>query len=282
MFEDYASEVVRDYKLKCAKGTLLTNLMHPTPAKLKRECLIVFEKRYLKKDEVILSSFFEPRQDKDAYRLAIKKHERDKFRPLNDILKNGERKTDEKNIELLAWLIDYPQRPYRQWVDDGEPAGTEALEKEKFGLKILKQKRSWLTKKVKITISFAVTLSLGLIGYTLWPKTETNAQPRPFVSVIHHGKCMYWAGDHFTLGTYEMPHKDTPAFPVDTFQMAKFRRITDLNTIGVNAIRKVWYAKIKGQLEIFTQPGIHPVDTNRRLLPLTEYMFNKYIRPTQH
>jgi hypothetical protein len=281
MFEDYASEVVRDYKRKCAGGILLTNLMHPTPAKLKRECLIVFEKRYLRKDEVILSSFFEPRQDKEAYRSAIKKHDRDKFKSLNDILKKGERKTDEKNIELLAWLIDYPHRPYQKWVDDGKPVGPEPLPKKKFIPKIPWLAKPWLTKKVKISLSFSVTIVLGMTIYSLWPKTSTDAGPAPTRIVIHHGKCMYWAGDHFIMGAYDAPHRDTPAFPVDTFRLVHFKKITDWSTLGKNSVKKVWYAKINRQLEIFTTAGFHPVDTNRRLLPLTAYMYKKYIHPNE-
>src|ERR1700761_147273 len=242
MFEDYAAEVLRDYKRKSAGGTLLTNLMHPTPAKLKRECLIVFEKRYLKKDEVILSSFFEPKQDKEAYRLAIKKHERDKFKSLNDILKNGERKTDEKNIELLAWLIDYPHRPYRKWVDDGKPIGPEPPQENKEEeIEVQPLNKFWLTKKIKITIAFSVSIALGMVVYIFWPQPISNPQP----IVIHHGKCMYWAGDHFILGSYEVPHNDTPAFPVDTLKLSNFKKITDLHMISENLVRKVWYAKIK-------------------------------------
>lgn len=278
MFENYASAVLRDYKRKGAEGLLLTNLVHPTPAKLKRECLIVFDNRYLRKDEGILSSFFEPRQDQEAYRLAIKKHERDKFKSINAILKNGERKTDEKNIELIAWLIDYPHRPYRKWVDDGEPSGLEPPQQQKDNLKIFAAPPSWLTKKIKVTLTFAASMVFGMLIYLSWPKSPTVGSLQGFAAT-QRGDCMYWAGEHFIKGSCALTHRDTPALPVDTFRLAHFKRVTDLSTIGENSVRKVWYAKIRGQLELFTQPGFHPVDTARRLLPLTAYMLHKYIKP---
>jgi hypothetical protein len=80
--------------------------------------------------------------------------------------------------------------------------------------------KHWLTKKIKITIVFSVTVALGMTVYILWPQPPAAAS---FAIVSHHGKCMYWAGDHFITGSYDTPHHDTPAFPVDTFRLANFK-----------------------------------------------------------
>jgi hypothetical protein len=127
MFEYYESDVLRDYQEKKTKGSLLTNLLHPTPANLKKECIAVFDRRYQKNDEVTLSSFFGQQENIETYRVAIRKCETDRFRPLNTFLRNGGGRTDRKNIELLAWLIGHEPRPYAAWLKQGkvDPARPE-------------------------------------------------------------------------------------------------------------------------------------------------------------
>ena len=288
MFEDYASTVLSGYEEKRVHGTLSTNLMHPTPAKLKRECLIAFDQRFSKKDEFALSSFFEPRESKETCRLAVKKHEVDKFRPLNTVLRSGARKTDEKNIELLAWLIDHQPRPYIRWAEANtgpkntdmivkppEVSGDQANGSTEPAEKTVKVKGPPY-KKMAVALLVIITLTMTI--YLAWP-LPSQVMNSMIALISRHGKCMYWAGDHFKIGSYEELHHDTPGMPIDTVKLNYFRKITDWNTLGENAVGKVWYAKIRGQLEIFTMPGFHPVDTNRSLLPLSEYMLRKYIRP---
>jgi hypothetical protein len=51
----------------------------------------------------------------------------------------------------------------------------------------------------------------------------------------------------------------------------------DWSLITRNSIGIVHYSKINGKVEFYTTGGTNPEDTARRLLPLTEYMFEKYI-----
>ncbi|RYE55104.1 MAG: hypothetical protein EOP48_10920 [Sphingobacteriales bacterium] len=43
-----------------------------------------------------------------------------------------------------------------------------------------------------------------------------------------------------------------------------------------NSIGKVWYSGRGKNHEFFTDSGMHPVDTTRRLLPVTDYIITKY------
>jgi hypothetical protein len=113
-FSEYKEYVILSYKRLRDKGDLPSNLKRPTPAKLKNECLFVLsdKDRNSEKDIDTLRSFFGPKKDLNEYSHAIKKFGTDKCRPLNKFLKKGEGNTDDKNIELLALLIDFKPRPF--------------------------------------------------------------------------------------------------------------------------------------------------------------------------
>lgn len=118
MSPEYLSHVLEDYQNKLGRYQLSPNLEALTTAKFKRECLIVAEKRFLKKDEKLLNSFFNERGKHADIGQAIKMCEPDRLKPLINFLKGISKGTDEQNIELLAWLIDYEPRPYRSRLED--------------------------------------------------------------------------------------------------------------------------------------------------------------------
>jgi len=87
-------------------------LVESSPAKLRDECLTAYEERYERKDAVTLEHFFGPESPQKTYRQIIKHFDLDKFKPLANYLRGQTESTEKKNIELLAWLIDFPYRPY--------------------------------------------------------------------------------------------------------------------------------------------------------------------------
>jgi hypothetical protein len=277
----YELAVLEDYRKKKNGGSLLTNLLHPTPGSLKKECVAVFDRRYDRKDDVTLSSFFEPQSDEQAFRLAIKRCETDRFRPLNMFLKNDGGNPDSKNIELLAWLIDFQPRPYTVWLkvpgnaelkiqppDPPVPPQPEVPEK-------IDEPVDLPSHKIRnILIGLALLIIVGGAGYFKWRKP---VPPPAQVANAKSTKCMYWTGENYVAVPCGQTHGDTPVVKLDTSKLTHFKKITKQDTLTVNSIRKVWYFKIKGSLEIYTDSGAYPLDTNRRLLPLTKYMFDKYI-----
>ncbi|HMI01472.1 MAG TPA: hypothetical protein VK541_03270 [Pedobacter sp.] len=117
MLEDYKKAVVHAYHRKKEIGELSLNLSHPTPRKVKNECLIVLRSRTQKKDEPFIRDFFNSGVESNDYSHSITRFDVDKFRPLIKFLRKQTEDTDDKNIELLAWLIDFEERPYKFGVD---------------------------------------------------------------------------------------------------------------------------------------------------------------------
>ncbi len=111
MYISYLDDIVAYYQAMQKSGNLPQRLIIPTPASIKDECMAVFESRYRETDGRNLSAFFRVENDKAKIHRAIKQIEISRFRPLQKFLQQNT-KTDDLNIELLAWLIDFPDRPY--------------------------------------------------------------------------------------------------------------------------------------------------------------------------
>jgi hypothetical protein len=113
MFEAYRDKVFNTYKKKKNEDQLSLKLLRSTPANLRDECLLVLNTRYLKADESTLTNFFGQKADAEGYSKIIRNFETSKFKPLDNYLKGFTSFTDDKNVELLAWLIDFEPRPYK-------------------------------------------------------------------------------------------------------------------------------------------------------------------------
>ena len=116
---NYIKRVLEDYEKKKVLNVLSNALTYPTTAKLKRECVAVYTARYRRKyDGKALQEFFEiGEEDCDRVVSTINRIDNDDFKPLVNFLKGQTKKTDDKNIELLAWLIDFQPRPWQYGVD---------------------------------------------------------------------------------------------------------------------------------------------------------------------
>ncbi|RZL02566.1 MAG: hypothetical protein EOO89_29150 [Pedobacter sp.] len=65
---------------------------------------------------------------------------------------------------------------------------------------------------------------------------------------------------------------------MDLKKLNNLRKVRWPDKLTKESIGKVWYAKAGGgPPEFFTDSGMHPVDTVKRLRPLSTYMLNKYI-----
>ncbi|WP_160715809.1 hypothetical protein [Chitinophaga solisilvae] len=111
-FPDYRQLVMRAYERKKVNNTLPLGLMHLTPANLKDECVKSCTKDVSRRDEKIIRDFCGDLNESKSYKDIIKRCDTDRFRPLVNYLKGKSENTDEKNIELLAWLIDFSGRPW--------------------------------------------------------------------------------------------------------------------------------------------------------------------------
>lgn len=284
MFADYQAEVLRSYHTKKAENAISLKLIHPTPAKLRDACEETVNNRLLRKDMNAIRSFFGDYGDATAYVKAIRKFDVDSFRPLNKFLRGDIKSTDAKNIELLAWLIDFEPRPYRADSDlfikmeheiavTSKEKGIEKHEVERESSQPLQEstvvtrvpaKEIRLSDTWKVAVLIAVTLLLGAVGFLYWGHNEPE-------------ECMIWTVDRYRPVSCSQKSGNMLIMALDTVKVAHFKKIMRPDTITANSLGRVWYSKIDNEVEFFTSDGYHPIHTERRLKPLTLYMLNKYI-----
>ena len=292
LYRDYESLVVQYYQKKRADNILHSGLIDPSPARLRDACLSVCNDRYSTKDERTLKEFFGQGSDKAACLRAIEQLEADKFKPLAKFLNNSTGSTNHKNIELLAWLVDFKGRPFEYGkkyslldlensqgnsqdlssevtieVDENEagqredeisnltPSGQERI-----------RKKSW-----KVIVTITISLAFGMIVYLLW----TGKPSTPIVT--GHEACMFWAGDHYQPVSCSKKNENTLVIGLNSEMIDHFKKIIRPDTITLNAIGFVWYVKYRGTIEYYTDSGFHPIDPNLRLKPITSYIIRKYI-----
>jgi hypothetical protein len=112
MFPDYKNLILEDYHRKKEQNKLPLSLVILSPAKLRDECFKICEGRYDSRDLRTLRDFFGVGNGKVEFLRLIDQVDVDKLRPLINFLNGETASTNEKNIELLAWLIDFQPRPF--------------------------------------------------------------------------------------------------------------------------------------------------------------------------
>jgi len=272
---EYKEMVLADYDRRFASGLLPSELLSPTPAGLKAEAVKICERRFSTRDETILKSFFNQKEDMAGYRMAIQNCNADLFKPLILFLRDRSINTKLRNIDLLAWLIDFNPRPfhpnlvYKQQVispvlqplpDFPEIAGdTGQNTTAKSSGKIKK----WAVLSGLLIIVMAVVIYLFL--------------QRGTQQLTGREGCMVWRDDHYQPVHCDDQSAGNHSLFIDHQLVDHFRRITRPDTLTVYSIGKVWYAKYNGRVEFYTAAGMHPLDSNRRLLPMSDHILKKYV-----
>ncbi len=303
MFGDYIDLVLQDYTQKKENNKLAIALIHLKPAGLRDLCLELYTKKYdRKKDELAVYGFFGQHEDKGTMVKTIKNFDASKFKPLINYLKKETNKTDEKNIELLAWLIDFELRPfelsknYRIEEDVVAPVITEGgntpaedndpivnpdhgetkespVSEESPSTKPLDRSRF---KKAVLYSGILIFITAGI--YILYNSNKSTSDTPPIMGKTLNGPeaCMYWTGDHYEQVSCQ-DKKDGLVIALDSFKLQHFRKITRPDTITQNHVGRVWYIKNGGDIEFYTTDGMHPVEIKKRLKPATAYIIDKYI-----
>ncbi|MBB5395084.1 hypothetical protein [Mucilaginibacter sp. AK015] len=232
MTEEEKNNILRTYHDRKAANELSKNLAHPSPGKLRDECLIVYKEKGEPKDDDTLRLFFESPGAEDGYRHIIETVDIDKFRPLEYLLKGRVENPADKHYHMLAWLLP------KKRVSPPIP----------FKLPLI-----WL-------IAFVIITAIGGISI-FWP-----------------GQCMYWAGVQYEKCSCDIKKSDTAIIAFDK-EKAALKKITRPDTITYGAIGRVWYIKINNSIEFYTAYGFHPLETRKRLKPITKYIIDKYVKP---
>lgn len=291
----YKEEVLKDYQSKLAIGDLSPNLVMPTPASIRDECLLIFADKRNKKDMNIIKMFVGNREDPEEYERALRVVSVTKFRPLQNFLLDSTIQTSNKNIELLAWLIGFePIKKPADSPDTGDTVDSSAGD----DLEVLSDKESrelsggsvkptsvspgrdpaptlielLINHKQKVLVVIALLLTAGIGIFNKSPENQS------FLSLLKPGsQCMYWNNDHYEEIDCETKPPYGQAVALERFKLDYFRKITQPDTLTLSDINKVWYLKNNHRIELYTADGNHPELVNRRLRPLTKYMFDKYV-----
>lgn len=293
MFPDYISVVMATYHQKMASDSLSPRLIRPTPGNLKRECIAVCNERFEKRDNGILRAFFGQSGDVSSHLQAIEECDSDKFKPLINFLNGKTTNTDVKNIELLAWLIDFKQRPYQydkkyeivnvvkglneQAGNESSHEGERAVEQPAIKQKepgadpagqYSKRHKTAFHKRRLFFLILAIFV-LVFIGF----KWGCNNIPS---DLTQYKACMYWVDDHYEAIPCSQKVSGV-AIALDSSRLKNFKRITRIDTITHYSIGKIWYIKRHGVLEYYTSGGYHPEDMQVQLRPITAYIINTYL-----
>lgn len=310
MFYDYTELVLRYYEEKKVANMLPAALANPTPAKIKKACLQVCKERFQSKDGKTLKDFFDAETEKAAILKAIDRFDVDKFRPLNNRLKSQTDNTDEKNIELLAWLIDFEPRPFQYGpnyglnktvmpesnfsenktidvqqadnsIDEPEgvdsPAVTPITETPVIASPDRKEEKK---KKLQIVNLRFDRIKLGLV-VLLFVVTAVfiYREMAHRNEIAMGGSCMYWNIDHYERILCNV--KKEGVIPYEAETLETLRKITRTDTITIDHVGRVWCIRTNDVYEYFTAPGKYPADRNRNLKPLSVHIFNNHLAAKQ-
>lgn len=264
MFEEYLKEILAAYEKKKAEGSLPPNLSQLTPGSFRRECIIVYRERYLSTDDEILRSFFGAADKEKGYGKIIDNSKADEFRQMPKILKGELSNPGLKYIELLAWLIDFKPRPntlfYKQ-ANSNKATDQSGTNKTR-------------NRPIPVLAMLCIVLFLAAgITFYFWKKNPDIAQNPLYAS----RKCMYWTGDHYEPVDCNEKIGDAPIVSLDPKKLRHFKKISSPDTLTKDAIGKIWYTKIAGEHQFFTDSGVHPVDTQRKLKPLSRYILSNHV-----
>ena len=274
---EYRELVLAAYDSEVAGGVLSPELLSPTPGNLKAAAVMVCEERFDSKDLPILNSFFKTNPDLASVLRAIQQSDYQLFKPLSNFLRNRQIETSFKNIQLLAWLIDFKPRPFHPGLAIPEQRPIEQKKIQPLSGPIDQPdglvKTAAIPRKPSIYIYGSLIVFIALTCYLAISYT-TNRR------ATDKKGCMIWAGDSFETISCNAKRGHVPILRFDSTRFDAFKKI-NTDTITPRALGHVWYAKIHGDVEFYNRSGMHPVDTNKRLLKLSSHILNKYVFKTE-
>jgi hypothetical protein len=205
MFEEYKKAILLHCDTLRSEGMLSGNISLPTPGKLREECGTVYRSRQLTdSDKQVLRDFFGPADTNGNFKEIIGKVDIDKFRPLNYYLRKPKIETDAKNIELLAWLTDFAQRPFKE--ENFTKPETPPI--KNLGL--------YFRRLMKLIGKYQKQSALALAGLGLVTVM--------LIKLFPGKQCMYWAGDHYEAIDCNKQIFGVQSIALDTMKLNHFKK----------------------------------------------------------
>lgn len=262
MPENHNNPIFIEYENRKNNNNISSNLRSPSPASLRDECLIVYKEKGNPKDDITLRSFFGALNKDEDYANRIANYDIDKFRPLSYCLRKTSQSTNRINVDLLKWLMG----------DEGEkPSPPPPPDPPHADMPWYKMIINSLNKNAKVALVSILILLIGKLVFNIWMENELSIrQPN------ENEKCMYLAGYHFEPISCDEIKPKVLIIPLDENKLKRLRKIPFYLKVTKHDVGRLWRANINGRPEYFTDSGMHPVDIEKRLVPLSNYMVTKY------
>jgi hypothetical protein len=265
---EYRELVLTYFDQKLAFNELPLELVSPTRRSLKDHCINICTQRFAEKDELLLSSMFGHKENQAAYIKAIQNTSADDFRTIHNFLNDRSINTGFNNICLLAWMIGFEPRPYHPGL--------------KYSEQIMKipevaERETLLGSEPEVTIpprkNTNIVLVLGGLTLLFLSSLFVIKTTRP----TGREGCMIWRDDHYEPINCSERSNLAHVYPINRSLVENFQKISRPDTLTLHSVRRVWYIKSKGRVEFYTAPGPYPLDSSKRLLPMTDHILKKYV-----
>jgi len=268
IFEAYKTAIKLKY-IKEREGIFSSFLLQPSRANLRRLCVERLKENNSTEDAITFKIFFGFEfTDGNLNKL---KSETDRFRSLENFLKNTTDCNDIEAINLIAILLDFSPRPFlnfAKYYSKNEDDSITVIENDRIDIINKCNAQKVLMNKITYFV-------LGLVGLASITYTTKNL-------LFSKKECMQWKEDHYELiDCFNEDKKNinlTPITPLNEREKDLKKIVTtDTTTFFLNNKACVWYVKVDGNIECFNSPGFHPV-SGKPLKPITKYIINKYIK----
>jgi hypothetical protein len=278
----YGEEIIEKYK---EKGVLL----EPTRTDIKERCIARFLEGNYAKDEEFLRLFFKTHKNDDLLKV-IEEADPEKFRTVQNFLLGTTSSTSKKNLDLIAWLLDFEPRPYYTYrIQDLKVHvnGSKKRRKKKEKpyqkeytvpptatvatqtLQVPQQKTalSWI-KMISAVLLFSVIVLYGLYYFMAFQESFTQNTPSDEGILTNTWQqCMAWNGDEYELSdcSYNKhPQHRTKVIPFDSDLQRRFKKVkVSIKTRffaddGITPL--IWFYKTRSNVyEYYTTNGVHPI-----------------------
>jgi hypothetical protein len=281
MFDEYKLALRNFYIEQKQSNALSTELEHPNRTKLKQEFLRSYRAKHDKSDTEVIKRFFDPENKYDNQLDSIDKFDLDKLRPLINFLKKGSILQADEPIHALAWLLGF--KPYNEWknnpLTNTEPSSGEKKDHRDSDNRGHEGDNNEKRAKIRGD-GFQIYIFIGfglLVFFILFSMTWRQSLLYKINNPIFLEKCMYWEGSHYVPVKCEDISINKPTIPLNKRILNNMQKVKWPDLLTKKDLGKVWYAKIDGRPEFFTDSGSHPIDLQKKLKPLTTYMLSHHV-----
>lgn len=253
----YSEEILKKYE---EKGVLL----EPTRTDIKDKCIVRFLEGSHVKDEEFLRLFFKVNREEDLLK-RIESTDPEKFRTVQNFLLRNTGSTSRKNLNLIAWLINFQSRPYTLYrmqeiqknKDDANCEEIQPTKKEEkinatvnsekstidktfsftkentpktdeltFEVAMYSEKKIWMTASI---IAICIFFFYGVHNFTAQKKTanEEKSQKEAHMTDTRQ-QCMAWNGETYEITdcTYSVhPQYRTKVIVYDSFIQKNLKKV---------------------------------------------------------